>query len=155
MPSRGPQFSITLAGDVVEEVGKEFENTIFACQSKLVSTVHATWVGPKVIHISAVLRGDPACSRRPHIGASVLAQFLDLFCTDNCDLAVLTPDRQGSTSRRRTRAIVAAPTDGVERRHALEPIGIPDQRSRTRSNVLLGQRRLTLGRLFDQSCDRS
>ncbi|MGQ9660866.1 MAG: NTP transferase domain-containing protein [Kiritimatiellia bacterium] len=89
-----------LAGQVIETVGREFSNVVFAYQSDQLGTANATAVGLRAIETFAgpqeavlVVPGDRL------IEPEVIEQLFNVFYSEECDLALLAIPRNKSSGR--------------------------------------------------------
>lgn len=90
-----------MGGQVMETVGRAFENVMFAYQAEQLGTGHAARVGIKTLQ---GLENDPdillAAGDRI-IDATVIEELFDVFYSRNCDMALLAcPRREGSNQGR-------------------------------------------------------
>jgi len=91
-----------MAGQVIDTVGKKFNNTVFTYQAQQLGTAHAVKDGLKAFYPAVdsdsnilLVAGDRI------IEPSVLEQLIDLFYSENCDVALLaTPSKAGSSQGR-------------------------------------------------------
>jgi len=90
-----------MAGQVIETVGKVFDNVIYAYQAEQIGTAHAARQGLKVLdgleseHDVLLVAGDRI------IKPSVLEQLFDLYYSRNCHMALLAVPHRSASSQGR------------------------------------------------------
>jgi N-acetylgalactosamine kinase len=100
----------SLAGQVVETVGSQFDNATFAYQRQAVGTANAAAAGLKAIESMGAADGEILLVAGDRlIEPSVLEQFFDTFYAQSCDAALLASPRRDHSSQGR---IVESP-DGA------------------------------------------
>ena len=90
-----------MAGQVMETVGRAFDNAVFAYQPQQLGTAHAARMGLQAVTPSG---GDPAVllvAGDRIIERTVLEQFFDVFYTEGCELALLACPRPERSSQGR------------------------------------------------------
>ncbi len=90
-----------MAGQVIETVGSEFDNVIFAYQAKQIGTAHAAKQGLKVLDGLESEQDVLLVAGDRIVKSTVLEQLFDLYYRRNCDLALLAVPHRPSSNQGR------------------------------------------------------